>query len=73
MSAAACPLCGQRNQCARADAQAPMQPCWCFAAQIERRLLERLPADQRNRACLCPGCAQGLPPGTADKPAASAD
>lgn len=73
MSAATCPLCGQRNQCAQADLPTPVQQCWCFAAPIERRVLERLPEALRNRACLCPRCAQGLPPGTADEPADSAD
>ena len=69
MNAATCPLCGQRNQCAQAESTAPVQQCWCFAAPIERRVLERLPEALRNRACLCLRCAQGLP----DEPAASAD
>ena len=72
-STAICPLCGQRNQCAQAESATPVQQCWCFAAPIERRVLERLPAEQRNRACLCPRCAQGLPPSTADEPADSTD
>lgn len=67
MNAATCPLCGQRNQCAQAESPTPVQQCWCFAAPIERRVLERLAAAQRDRACLCPRCAQGLPPdGAAD-------
>jgi hypothetical protein len=73
MNAATCPLCGQRNQCAQADSPTPVQQCWCFAAPIERRVLERLPEALRNRACLCPRCAQGLPPSTPDEPADSAD
>ncbi|UTW07010.1 cysteine-rich CWC family protein [Pseudomonas benzenivorans] len=60
-----CPLCGQRNGCAQADSQTPVTHCWCFDAPLERSVLERLPAAQRNRACLCPRCAQGLPPNAA--------
>jgi hypothetical protein len=59
-----CPLCGEDNQCAQADASAPVSQCWCFEATIECDALERLPQAQRNRACLCPRCAQGLPPAT---------
>ncbi|HBX55516.1 cysteine-rich CWC family protein [Pseudomonas sp. UBA2684] len=68
-SASACPRCGQPNQCAQADASAPVEACWCFQACIERSVLDSLPAAQRNRACLCPRCAQGLPPTAADAPA----
>lgn len=61
-----CPLCGQRNQCAQADSATPVHDCWCFAAAIAPGALERLPADQRNRACLCPRCARNLPPAAPD-------
>ncbi|MEX6503536.1 cysteine-rich CWC family protein [Pseudomonas zhanjiangensis] len=59
-----CPLCGQGNQCAQADCPTPAQDCWCFAAVVAADVLEHLPADQRHKACLCPRCAQGLPPVT---------
>jgi hypothetical protein len=62
--ASRCPLCGQDNQCAQVEASAPASQCWCFDASIERDVLERLPQAQRNRACLCPRCAQGRPPAT---------
>lgn len=65
-----CPLCGQRNQCAQAEAPAPVKHCWCFDTPIDRGALERLPAARANQACLCPRCAQGLPP-SSPRPAAS--
>ncbi|MHA6492789.1 cysteine-rich CWC family protein [Pseudomonas borbori] len=57
-----CPLCGHANQCAQARSTEPVSDCWCFAATIAPEALDRLPTEQRNQACLCPGCAQGLPP-----------
>ncbi len=68
MATSACPLCGQRNHCAQAAAATPVHDCWCFSTPITADALERLPAEQRNRACLCPRCTQGLPP-DADAPA----
>jgi hypothetical protein len=61
-----CPRCGQPNQCAQANAQTPVTHCWCFAAHIEPSVLDSLPAELRNRACLCPRCAQALPPDEAE-------
>lgn len=57
-----CPRCGQLNQCAQAGSATPVEQCWCFSLSIAPELLDSLPAEQRNRACLCPRCAQELPP-----------
>lgn len=64
--ASTCPRCGRSNQCAQADAEAPATHCWCFEVRVERQVLDELPDEQRDRACLCPRCAQGLPTDTAD-------
>ncbi|MBX9762790.1 MAG: cysteine-rich CWC family protein [Pseudomonadaceae bacterium] len=56
-----CPNCGQLNQCAQAQASTPFSTCWCFNLVISRERLSALPAEQLNRSCLCPRCAQGLP------------
>ncbi|MDP3979507.1 MAG: cysteine-rich CWC family protein [Pseudomonas sp.] len=64
MNPAHCPCCGQRNQCAQAGAAAPVTECWCFGAAVDPEVLDSLPPEQRNSACLCPRCAQGLAPGT---------
>ncbi|NQD93375.1 cysteine-rich CWC family protein [Pseudomonas sp. CrR25] len=68
-TASTCPLCGQRNQCAQVESATPVQQCWCFDAHIARDVLDRLPAEQRNRACLCPRCAQGPSAKRTDNPA----
>ncbi|MBE7940430.1 MULTISPECIES: cysteine-rich CWC family protein [Ramlibacter] len=55
-----CPLCGQPNQCAaerRRETGQPQAPCWCVSAHFPPELLARVPADARDRACICPACA----------------
>ncbi|WP_324731465.1 cysteine-rich CWC family protein [Pseudomonas paeninsulae] len=64
MNTTHCPRCGQRNQCAQAESATPVSDCWCFSAGIDPAVLDSLPPEQRNRACLCPRCAQGLLPST---------
>jgi hypothetical protein len=57
-----CPLCGDRNGCGAAQGA---QACWCFAVSIPTQVLERVPPEQRNRACLCKSCATGDQAGAA--------
>ncbi|MWV13231.1 hypothetical protein F3I62_14080 [Pseudomonas sp. R-28-1W-6] len=56
-----CPRCGQLNRCAQAGQSEPVQDCWCFHSPVDAAVLDSLPAEQRDRACLCPRCARGLP------------
>ncbi|WP_371365688.1 cysteine-rich CWC family protein [Pseudomonas sp. QL9] len=57
-----CPLCGQRNRCAQADPAADGASCWCFETAIDPVALQRIAPESVDRACLCPRCAQNLPP-----------
>lgn len=52
-----CPVCGARNRCTLADPRTAAQPCWCFSESIDPAVLDALPAEVRNQACLCPRCA----------------
>ncbi|AXO87357.1 helicase [Pseudomonas parafulva] len=52
-----CPACGAANQCALADPRSATQACWCYSVSIDPALLQALPAELRNRSCLCPRCA----------------
>jgi hypothetical protein len=57
-----CPLCGETNRCAMELAREtgePQGPCWCTQAEFSPALLARVPAEARDRACICPGCARG--------------
>lgn len=53
-----CPACGARNDCALADPRTADRPCWCYSVSIDRAVLEALPTELRNAACLCPRCAR---------------
>ncbi|MGY2197851.1 cysteine-rich CWC family protein [Pseudomonas gingeri] len=53
-----CPACGARNDCALADPRTVDRPCWCYSVSIDPAVLEALPAELRNAACLCPRCAR---------------
>jgi len=33
-------------------------PCWCTQVNFDAGLLARIPADAKDRACICPACAQ---------------
>ncbi len=52
-----CPACGALNQCTLADPAQATQACWCFSVRIDPAVLQALPAELRDRACLCPSCA----------------
>jgi hypothetical protein len=52
-----CPVCGAANECAAANTGSFDTPCWCANVTISQEALDRIPPDQRGRACLCPRCA----------------
>lgn len=56
-SAAACPLCGGANGCAMAAPEGGAEECWCVSARIPAETLARIPAEDRDRRCICAGCA----------------
>ncbi|WP_434610074.1 cysteine-rich CWC family protein [Pseudomonas sp. D2-30] len=53
-----CPACGGANDCTLADPRTADRACWCYGVSIDPAVLLALPADLRNRSCLCPRCAQ---------------
>ena len=57
---AACPLCGQPNQCAIVAGR-PAHSCWCMTAAISAEALAAIPAADRGKACICPACGQAAP------------
>lgn len=52
-----CPACGALNQCSLADPRSVTQACWCYSVNIDPAVLQALPAELRDKACLCPRCA----------------
>lgn len=51
-----CPLCGGPNECQRCTLQTYKGSCWCERVTFPEELWERLPAEARGRACICPSC-----------------
>ncbi|HMP82864.1 MAG TPA: cysteine-rich CWC family protein [Verrucomicrobiota bacterium] len=56
VGAAACPLCGRPNDCRLCTTAAYKGPCWCESVSIPEELLARVPAELRNKACICREC-----------------
>ncbi len=50
-----CPVCGAPNTCGMSQGKSE---CWCFSVSISKAALERIPAEAKDRACLCPRCAR---------------
>ena len=53
---ATCPLCGQHNDCQLCSLAAYKGQCWCVSVKFPEGLLERIPPELRNKACLCRDC-----------------
>jgi hypothetical protein len=49
-----CPLCGAPNACGVA---AGNSDCWCFTTGVPTEVIDRIPAEERDRVCVCPACA----------------
>jgi hypothetical protein len=55
---AKCPLCGQTNQCQLCTDHAYKGPCWCAKVKISQELLDQIPTDLKNKACICKACVE---------------
>jgi hypothetical protein len=64
---AVCASCGEPNACGLSQGKAD---CWCFSVKIEQEALARIPAEKRNLACICAGCAAAAAasPGAGSEP-----
>jgi hypothetical protein len=55
-----CPLCGKNNGCAFSGGKPRDDtPCWCAALPISSDVLDAVPAEARNKICICRNCAAG--------------
>jgi prepilin-type N-terminal cleavage/methylation domain-containing protein/prepilin-type processing-associated H-X9-DG protein len=55
-----CPLCGETNDCQLCSPVANKGPCWCLSVELPDKLLARVPAPFRNRACVCRRCIESF-------------
>ncbi|MBL9173260.1 MAG: cysteine-rich CWC family protein [Verrucomicrobiales bacterium] len=53
-----CPLCGGPNACQMCTSDVYKGSCWCRHHAFPEELLSRVPADLRNRVCVCRGCVE---------------
>jgi hypothetical protein len=51
-----CPLCGQGNDCQLCTAAVDKGPCWCTRMNFPEMLLQRVPEELKNKACICRAC-----------------
>ena len=51
-----CPLCSHPNECGMVNGNGT---CWCFSRPIPDHILERIPLEARDVACVCQACAFG--------------
>lgn len=56
--ASRCPVCLALNDCRLCTSEAYKGPCWCEAVDVPDELLARVPAEMRNRACICRTCVE---------------
>ncbi|UJJ31195.1 cysteine-rich CWC family protein [Halopseudomonas maritima] len=48
-----CPFCQQENSCTASSGD-----CWCFRLSVPSSMLALLPAEARNRDCICQACVR---------------
>jgi hypothetical protein len=56
LDASRCPLCGLPNDCQLCTLAAYKGPCWCASVKIPEELIEQVPSEARNKACICRAC-----------------
>ncbi|MDQ8736052.1 cysteine-rich CWC family protein [Paenibacillus sp. LHD-38] len=52
-----CPLCGGSNECGIKAFEENQEVCWCFHEKFPEELLQKIPEQQRGKACVCKSCA----------------
>ena len=50
-----CPLCQGENACGMQKGE---ETCWCMQESIPPSLLARIPAEAKDKACVCVGCVR---------------
>lgn len=49
-----CPICGENNNCMHD------QSCWCMQVKFTDYILQQIPEDAKNKACICQKCFKRL-------------
>lgn len=54
-----CPICGGENDCGAANT-GEHDSCWCMTAKVPKKLLEKIPPQERGKACVCKNCVENF-------------
>jgi len=49
-----CPLCGEQNNCGMGKPD----DCWCRSETFSGDLIQRIPHEKENKACICQNCVK---------------
>ncbi len=52
-----CPICGNDSGCGL-EAGKRIEACWCYRVSFPEQLKTRVPAELRERACVCRACVE---------------
>ena len=55
-----CPLCGAANECQLSSPDARPNPSWCVGVEMPAALLDRVPGEFRQCACICRSCVENF-------------
>lgn len=55
-----CPLCHRPNHCGALAGPDGAARCWCHDVKVPAALLARVPATERDRACICRDCIEAF-------------
>ena len=59
---AKCPLCGEDNRCQNicgdpdVNNESENKNCWCKEVKFPKQLLDAVPVETKNKACICQRC-----------------
>jgi hypothetical protein len=54
-----CPICGRDNNC-HACTVGSVHNCWCMSTEIPKALLDMIPEEYRENACVCKKCVDNF-------------
>jgi hypothetical protein len=53
-----CPLCGKANGCMAGTGKE--KDCWCHSLKVPQELVDKVPEDQKRKACICKSCVEAF-------------
>lgn len=54
-----CPICNEPNNCAM-EVDKTAADCWCFQTYFPKELLQAVPPELKDKACICRKCVERM-------------